>query len=161
MRGCFEAESRQDRLRRKPEQWLQGTWIRRFKEFRSWTGRPFQGRYKAIITEPGHAFAQVCHSIHLNPVRARIVGADEAGTYRWSSLRRFADPSRPAWLEPATVLREAGGLPDTPSGWKKYLAAKQCLLAAAMKRATSVSNTWLARRLEMRQPATASQGARR
>lgn len=232
--------------------WLQGTWIRRFNEFRNWTGRPFQGRYKAIVTEPGHPFAQVCHYIHLNPVRARIVETAYAAEYRWSSLRRFPLRTRPAWLEPATVLREAGGLPDTAHGWKKYaayleflatddierkqfvasrmsrgwcmggeafvesmraqardkkqfvdgerfaglereellaereahweaalrrtadlvgidlgdlperkMAPQKCLLAAVLKRTTSVSNGWLTRRLKMGPAATVSQGARR
>ena len=232
--------------------WLQGTWIRRFNTFRNWTGRPFQGRYKAIITEPGHAFAQVCHYIHLNPVRAHIVEAAHARKYRWSSLRSFSASTRPAWLESSTVLREVGDLPDTRTGWKKYaayleflatddverkklvasrlsrgwclggesfvetmreqarekksfldgvrfaglqreellaereahweavlrrtadlarvdlaafpkqkMAPQKCLLAAVLKRMTSASNGWLARRLEMGQAATASQGARR
>ena len=232
--------------------WLQGTWIRRFNEFRNWTGRPFQGRYKAILVEPGRALGRVCHYIHLNPVRAGIVEASDAGEYRWSSLRHFPLSDRPVWLEPTTVLREGGRLPDTCGGWKRYrayleflatddlarkelvasrmsrgwcigedafvdsmreaarqkklfvdgerfaglereellaereahwesllqraadlagvdlnalpeqkMAPQKCLLAAVLKRVTSVSNGWLAKRLQMGQAATASQGARR
>src|SRR5438477_13073031 len=48
-------------------QWLQGTWIRRYNGFRRLIGRPFQGRYKALLVEPGEAFGKVCHYIHLNP----------------------------------------------------------------------------------------------
>ena len=44
--------------------WLQGTWVRRSNAFRRLVGRPFQGRYKALMVEPGHAFGQVCHYIH-------------------------------------------------------------------------------------------------
>jgi REP element-mobilizing transposase RayT len=29
--------------------WLQGTWIRRYNGFRRLIGRPFQGRYKALV----------------------------------------------------------------------------------------------------------------
>ncbi len=101
--------------------WLQGTWVRRFNRFRNWTGRPFQGRYKGIVVEPGHAFAQVCHYIHLNPVRARIVSAENPAEYRWGSLAHFVGRGRPAWLDASTVLEEAGGLSDTKSGWKKYI----------------------------------------
>jgi len=54
-------------------QWLQATWAARFNRFHGETGRPFQGRYKALHVEPGHALAQVAHYIHLNPVRAKIV----------------------------------------------------------------------------------------
>lgn len=230
--------------------WLQGTWIRRYNAFRSLVGRPFQGRYKALIVAPGHAFGQVCHYIHLNPVRARLCEASAVASYRWSSLRRFLSHDRPSWLEPGTALLEAGDLPDSVAGWKRYLryleflgtdaAAKRelvaermsrgwclgdaqfkadmkeatrdrdavlerfaglepevvreerqtawedalqelaraaridlsrlpaqkshpakSLLAAAMKATTSASNAWLAQRLGMGEPASASQFARR
>ena len=232
--------------------WLQGTWIRRYNGFRKLVGRPFQGRYKALIVEPGHPFGQVCHYIHLNPVRAKLVPAERAPEYRWSSLRGFAGKGRPEWLDATTVLEDAGGLKDTRVGWRKYgeyleflatdetsqkeLIAKRmsrgwclgskefktemrkeasergasldrvrfeglekdearaereafweerlvdaaelvgvdledlparksapgkCLLAAVMKECTSVSNGWLAKRLDMGQPASASQYARR
>ena len=230
--------------------WLQGTWIRRYNGFRRLIGRPFQGRYKALLIEPGHALAQVCHYIHLNPVRAGLTTADKSATYPWSSLAKWSKPDRPAWLEPATVLHASGELRDTAAGWKRYAAyleflatdepsrrelvaeklsrgwcvgtrefkqrmkkeAKErgaaldrfaglepaaasrereelwgerlealaeaagtdlqvlpppkshpskALLAAAMKQSTSVSNAWLAERLEMGEPASASQFARR
>jgi putative transposase len=38
--------------------WLQATWAARFNRFRGETGRPFQGRYKGLHVEPGHALAQ-------------------------------------------------------------------------------------------------------
>ncbi|MEX2044828.1 MAG: transposase, partial [Opitutus sp.] len=62
--------------------WLQGTWANRFNRYRGLTGRPFQGRYKALHAEPGHALAQVAHYIHLNPVRARVTVAAELGGFR-------------------------------------------------------------------------------
>jgi REP element-mobilizing transposase RayT len=232
--------------------WLQGTWIRRYNRFRGIIGRPFQGRYKPLLVEPGPAFAQVCHYIHLNPVRAGVVAADCVASHGAGSLSKFARSNRPHWLNPTTVLTHAGGLPDTPAGWRQYaaylefmaadstaqreLAAKhlsrgwcvgsrdfktamrreglqrgmsldlerfaglepeavqaertaaweeklqqlaraarielerlpdpksappKVLLAAAMKKSTSVSNAWLARRLGMGQPASASQFVRR
>ncbi len=230
--------------------WLQGTWIRRYNGFRHLIGRPFQGRYKALLVEPGHSLAQVCHYIHLNPVRAGVVQPAAAVEYPWSSLPKFIGQGRPAWLESAVVLGEAGSLPDTKRGWKKYfgyleflaedepsrkelvaarlsrgwcvggrefrqemraelvdrdddlerfaglepgaarterevvweerlLALADCekidlarlpaqkshsdkvRLAAALKQSTSVSNGWLAQRLGMGQPASASQFVRR
>lgn len=229
--------------------WLQGTWIRRYNAFRSLVGRPFQGRYKALLVAPGHALAQVCHYIHLNPVRARVCEATGVASYRWSSLPRFVAKERPEWLEASTALLEAGDLPDSPAGWKRYLeyleflstdgtakrelvakhmsrgwcigdarfkadmqalarergadlerfsglepelrrehraaaweeklqalarasgtdltklspaksAPAKTLLAAALKASTSVSNAWLATRLGMGEPASASQFAR-
>ncbi len=101
--------------------WLQGTWVARFNRLRGQTGRPFQGRFKALHVEPGHALAQVAHYIHLNPVRARVVPADRPEEFRWSSLHHFPGKNRPAWLEPGTVLAESGGLADTKAGWRSYL----------------------------------------
>jgi REP element-mobilizing transposase RayT len=124
--------------------WLQGTWIRRYNGYRHLVGRPFQGRYKALLVEPGNAFGQVCHYIHLNPVRAGVVPAAKAVEYPWSSLPKFAGKDRLEWLDGSTVLAAAGGLPDTAAGWKKYLeyleflatdaGAQKELVAARMSR---------------------------
>jgi putative transposase len=100
--------------------WLQATWAARFNRFRGEHGRPFQGRYKALHVEPGHALAQVAHYIHLNPVRARVVPAEQVAEFRWSSLHWFLGKKRPAFLESATVLGEAGHLADTSAGWRCY-----------------------------------------
>ncbi|QYM80629.1 transposase [Horticoccus luteus] len=100
--------------------WLQGTWVRRSNGVRGVVGRPFQGRYKALLVEPGHVLGQVAHYIHLNPVRAGVVAANEAIKYPWSSLPWWTRKDRPDWLEAETVLREAGGLKDTAKGWTKY-----------------------------------------
>ena len=100
--------------------WLQGTWVARFNRFRGETGRPFQGRFKALHVEPGHALAQVAHYIHLNPVRAKAVLIERLADFPWSSLVEFGRKGRPKWLEAATVLGESGGLADTPRGWQQY-----------------------------------------
>ncbi|MFT3780811.1 MAG: transposase [Nibricoccus sp.] len=226
--------------------WLQGTWVRRYNGLRKLIGRPFQDRYKGLVIEPGHALGQVCHYIHLNPVRAGAVEAAKVVEYAWSSLPKFLGKNRPVWLEPRTVLLESGDLRDDKAGWKQYigyleflatdeqakkdliyeklsrgwcvgssqfreemrkgseegarftgLGAKEArsereqlweeklqmfarlakvnldalpeqkshthktLLAAVMKQSTSVSNGWLAKRLGMGEPASASQFVRR
>ena len=102
--------------------WLQATWAMRFNRFRGEAGRPFQGRYKALHVEPGHALAQVAHYIHLNPVRAKAITMEELIGHRWSSLPHFLKKKvRPACLEPTTILAESGGLADTPAGWRRYV----------------------------------------
>jgi hypothetical protein len=101
--------------------WLQGTWIRRYNGFRQLIGRPFQGRYKALLVEPGESLGRVCHYIHLNPVRAGVVPAAEAARYAFSSLPKFVSGKPPEWLESAVLRGQAGELPDTKKGWKKYL----------------------------------------
>ena len=100
--------------------YLQGTWANRFNRYRGENGRPFQGRYKSLHVEPGHALAQVAHYIHLNPVRARTTPIEQLATFRWSSLWWSSRKNRPSWLEVETVLREAGGLKDGPAGWRSY-----------------------------------------
>mgnify|MGYP000897054517 CR=1 FL=1 len=100
--------------------WLQATWAARFNRFRGEMGRPFQGRYRGLHVEPGHALAQVAHYIHLNPVRAGLVTAESLLEYRWSSLTWFVGANRPSCLVAGTVLRESGGLSDTSEGWRQY-----------------------------------------
>jgi putative transposase len=100
--------------------WLQGTWVMRFNRYWGEVGRPFQGRYKALHVEPGHALAQVAHYIHLNPVRANITTADQLMDFRWSSLRLFSTKPRPVCLEAETLLRESGELSDNAAGWARY-----------------------------------------
>lgn len=126
--------------------WLQGTWIRRYNGLRGLIGRPFQGRYKALLLEPGPALGQVCHYIHLNPVRAGVVAPGKSVDYPWSSLPLWTSKARPAWLEASTVLGEAGGLPDTKAGWRKYRDYLEFLATDAGKKkelvAARLSRGW-------------------
>jgi len=102
-------------------QWLQSTWTTRLNRFRHETGRPFQGRYKAMHVQPGQALAAVAHYIHLNPVASRVVSIGHILDYRRSSLPKFAGKQRPKSLVAATVLAESGGLADTAAGWRRYV----------------------------------------
>lgn len=102
-------------------QWLQSTFANRFNKLRGERGHLFQGRYKALLVEEGDALAQVCHYIHLNPVRAGLVTAAALGEYRYSSYWYLPQPKeRPAFLDFAAVLSGAGGLPDSSAGWQSY-----------------------------------------
>ena len=107
--------------------WLQGTWTRRYNGFRRLVGRPFQGRYKALLVEPGHALSQVCHYIHLNPERACAVPNGKLAEYRWSSLIAFPQKKRAPWLVSSSALGGAGELRDTAKGWANYLEFLQHL----------------------------------
>jgi REP element-mobilizing transposase RayT len=66
--------------------WLQSSWATRFNRFRQERGHLFQGRYQALLIEDAAALARVVDYIHLNPVRAKIVPAEQVGNFRWSSL---------------------------------------------------------------------------
>jgi putative transposase len=102
-------------------QWLQSTFANRFNKLRGERGHLFQGRYKSLLVEGGEALGMLCHYIHLNPVRAGLVSVARLDEYRHSShwyLRRRK--RRPSYLHCRTALAEAGGLADTPAGWRSY-----------------------------------------
>jgi REP element-mobilizing transposase RayT len=102
-------------------QWLQATFANRFNRLRGERGHLFQGRYKALLVEEGAALGQVCHYIHLNPVRAGIVPAARLREFRPSSYWYLWRPQvRPKFLELRTALEEAGGLADTSAGRRSY-----------------------------------------
>jgi REP element-mobilizing transposase RayT len=102
-------------------QWLQATFANRFNQLRGERGHLFQGRYKGLLVEEGGPLAQVCHYIHLNPVRAGVVTPVALDSYRYSSYWYLARPKqRPAFLQLGRTLREVGDLVDTPAGWKAY-----------------------------------------
>lgn len=102
-------------------QWLQATFANRFNRLRGERGHLFQGRYKALLVEEGGPLGQVCHYLHLNPVRAGIVPAGQLKEYRYSSYWYLGQPkARPKCLDLRTALIEAGELADTLAGWQKY-----------------------------------------
>ena len=103
--------------------WFQSTWTLRFNRRHRLCGHLFQGRYKAVIVDPEERgyFAALSDYIHLNPVRARLVGLEERLVdYRWSSYPHFVRAGgRPAWFEPQTVLGELG-MGDDAEGRRAY-----------------------------------------
>lgn len=102
--------------------WLQATFALRFNRLRGERGHLFQGRYKALLVAP-ETVGAVCHYIHLNPVRAGLVGAAALPNLPWTSLAQLTNPrQRPAWLSFAAALDHAGGLSDTPAGRRGYVA---------------------------------------
>lgn len=104
-------------------QWLQSTFATRFNRRRGERGHLFQGRYKALLVEGDTALGQLCDYLHLNPVRAGVVPVARLAEYRPSSYWHLVHPrERPPCLRVETALAEAGGLADTPAGWRSYAA---------------------------------------
>ena len=102
-------------------QWLQSTFGNRFNKFFKERGHVFQGRYKAILVEPGRHWARVVDYIHLNPVRAGLVSVARLQEYPWSSFSKYIRKrTRPKFLRAEDWMTELGGLADTPTGWRKY-----------------------------------------
>src|SRR5690606_35654573 len=78
--------------------WLQGTFATRFNRFRGESGHVFQGRYKAILVEPGRTVLGLVNYIHLNPVRARLCEVEGLNTYGLSSYAKYWGRLSPASL---------------------------------------------------------------
>ena len=101
-------------------QWLQSTYATRFNRFRDIHGHLFQGRYKSLLVESGESLWRLVNYIHLNPVRAGMVPAEELARYRWSSLHWFLGrKKRPAGLEAVSWL-SVSGRADHPGDWRSY-----------------------------------------
>jgi putative transposase len=108
--------------------WLQNTYTRRFNiRHRAW-GRVFGDRYKAIYIdgEDPLYYQTLMDYIHLNPIRAGLVGKTK-GTdlldYPWSSLAGgYALPpsKRAPWLAAEYGLKSFG-LADTAAGRKSFV----------------------------------------
>ena len=116
--------------------WLQGVYTQRVNKWMKCRGHLFQGRYKAqlVNADPMESryFQTVCDYIHLNPLRARMIGKgkqwETLKEYPWSSLPYYCKwkSKRPSWL---TVDKLLGtySFKDNALGresYLKYLEAK-------------------------------------
>jgi hypothetical protein len=109
--------------------WLQNTYTRRFNSRHRLWGRLFGDRYKAVLSEGGsdYYYCSLMDYIHLNPVRAGLVGMGERQSvrdYPWSSVATgYAVPAtkRALWLAAAEGLAMAQ-CPDTPAGRRRFVA---------------------------------------
>jgi putative transposase len=94
--------------------WMQGTFTQRINGKRKQRGHLFQGRYKAIVIDPedGSYFTSVGNYIHLNPVRAGLIGdpPDTLRQYRWSSYPSYLvrPKRRPPWLVVWRLMNSCG-----------------------------------------------------
>src|SRR6266511_2175352 len=80
--------------------WFLGTYTARFNRRHKLLGHVFSGRYKALVvdgTSPGY-FRTVCEYVHLNPVRAKLLSAEQRlRDYAWSSFPEYLKPPRRRW----------------------------------------------------------------
>jgi REP element-mobilizing transposase RayT len=101
--------------------WLLSTFSARFNRYRAERGHVFQGRYKSLLVEGGSVLGQVCHYVHLNPVRAGVTTVEGLRNWRYSSYWHLWHPrTRPAFVQLKTCLEQAGALADTPAGRASY-----------------------------------------
>lgn len=85
------------------------------------SGHLFSGRYKALIVEgSGNGYLKtVCDYVHLNPVRAKLLKAEQPlEAFAWSSYPAYlaAAGRRPAWLRVDRLLGEWRIPKDSPAG---------------------------------------------
>jgi putative transposase len=67
------------------------------------TGHLFQNRYHALLVDVDRYFLALLRYIHLNPVRAGLVG--DPANYHWSSHRAYLGLADCDWLETGLGLR--------------------------------------------------------
>ncbi len=79
-------------------------------------GHLFQGRYKALLVDKDSYLLELVRYIHLNPVRAGLVGTPS--DYEWSGHRAYLGKEHIPWLTCDSVLAQFG---DTvKSGREQY-----------------------------------------
>jgi len=89
-------------------------------------GHVFSGRYQALLVEgSGNGYLKTaCDYVHLNPVRAGLVGKeDRLLAYPWSSLVWYlaAPEHRPNWIRVDRLLGEHGIQQDAAAGRQEFL----------------------------------------
>jgi putative transposase len=105
--------------------WFLGTYTSRFNRRHKYFGHLFSGRYKALLVDGrGKGYLKsVCDYVHLNPVRARLLGAKEKlSSFQWSSFNQYlkARSQRLSWVRAERLLGEWGIPKDSPAGREHF-----------------------------------------
>ena len=105
--------------------WLLSSYTIRLNHRHELFGHLFSGRYKAVVVEAGGNgyLRTACDYVHLNPVRARLLRAEERLLeYPWSSLVWYlaAPEHRPDWLRVDRLLGEHRIRGDTAAGRQQF-----------------------------------------
>jgi putative transposase len=105
--------------------WLLGIYTGRFNRKHKQSGHLFNGRYKSLVVDgSGTGYLRtVCEYVHLNPVRARLLGKQERlSAYRWSSYGEYLKKParRPGWLRVDRVYGEMGIAKDNAAGRREF-----------------------------------------
>lgn len=101
--------------------WFLSTYTARFNRRHKLFGHVFSGRYKSLIVDgSGTGYLRtVCNYVHLNPVRAKLLRAEQAlREYVWSSWPEYLESpeQRPRWLRVDRLLGELGIPKDSVAG---------------------------------------------
>ena len=101
--------------------WFMSTYTARFNRRHKVFGHLFSGRYKSLIVEgSGTGYLRtVCDYVHLNPVRAKLLRAEQKlRDFAWSSWPEYlkSPAQRPRWLRVDRLLGEVHIPKDSPAG---------------------------------------------
>ncbi len=115
-------------------QWFLGSYTQQFNRRHGLSGHLFGGRYKALLVDGrgGGYLRVVCDYVHLNPVRAGMIGKEATvSSYPWSSCAHYVGPRRrqPIWLRTDRLLGEHGILSDRASGRREFSRRMEALRA--------------------------------
>lgn len=73
------------------------------------SGHLFENRYKSIICEEETYLLALVRYLHLNPIRAKIIGTmAELDRYTWTGHRAIIGKVNLPWMDTSTVLSEFG-----------------------------------------------------
>src|SRR5213078_1464602 len=105
--------------------WLLSTYTIRLNHRHKRFGHVFSGRYKALIVDgSGNGYLRtVCDYVHLNPVRAKLLGPEQRLLeYRWSSYGEYlkSPTRRPEWLKVGRLFGEMGIPQDSVAGRRQF-----------------------------------------
>src|SRR6185503_3356517 len=105
--------------------WLLGTYTARFNRRHRVFGHLFSGRYKSLIVDgSGNGYLRtVCDYVHLNPVRAKLLAAEESlRDFCWSSYGEYLKPpsARAGWLRVDRLLGEMNIPRDSAAGRRQF-----------------------------------------
>jgi putative transposase len=103
-------------------QWLNGVYASWFNARHRRSGHLLQGRFKSVLVDSQHYFAEVLRYVVLNPVRAKMVERPE--DYRWSSYHVTAGHGAPDWFDLTAALAPFGGSDaSAPANYRAYVDA--------------------------------------
>lgn len=115
-------------------QWLLGSYTQHFNRRHRLSGHLFGGRYKALLVDgrEGSYLRQVCDYVHLNPVRAGMIGRKApVHSYAWSSCAHYlrGKGQRPVWLRTDRLRGEHGISSDGAGGRSEFSRRMEAMRA--------------------------------
>jgi len=127
--------------------WMLGTYTARYNARHRQTGHVFAGRYKSLLVDGSDDFylRTVCDYVHLNPVRANLLKADEPlDTYRWSSYPEYLKrpEERVSWLRVDRLLGEHGILRDSHRGRREFAARMESRIHPDLELLKNIRRGW-------------------